>query len=294
MIRVALAGLACARLALGAEPPAASAPAVVGLDHVPIAVADLDAASERYRALGFTLKPGRPHDNGIRNQHAKFADGTELELITTAEARDPLTTTYRRHLARGDGPAFLALYAPSLEQAAARLEAARLPHARHGPYVDVGDQNGLGYVFLGPRNASPTDRPEHFAHANGATSLIAVWLAGDLAAERRLLETLGARVATADLRVPQPATAPVAHFAEGDVVLLPRERQLVPGRRIVGATLAVRDLAVAEAALARGGLPSPQRTATPQGTSVFLPPAQTHGLWLELRQSAPQSRRRAR
>jgi hypothetical protein len=97
---------------------------VVGLDHLPVAVANLDEAAARYLRLGFVLKPGRPHANGIRNQHAKFADGTEIELITAPDARDALTATYRRHLALGDGPAFLALFAPSLEEAAARLDAA--------------------------------------------------------------------------------------------------------------------------------------------------------------------------
>ena len=61
----------------------------MGLDHVVIAVNDLERAAERYRALGFSLKPGRPHSNGIRNFHAKFPDGTELELLTAPEARDP-------------------------------------------------------------------------------------------------------------------------------------------------------------------------------------------------------------
>src|SRR3982751_4408188 len=84
-------------------------PAVVGLDHVPIAVADLEAAAATYRRLGFTLKPGLAHENGIRNEHAKFADGAELELITAPSAVDSLTTTYRRHLVNGDGPAFLAM-----------------------------------------------------------------------------------------------------------------------------------------------------------------------------------------
>ena len=54
--------------------PPPEGPVIAGLDHVPIAVGDLDAAAARYRALGFALKPGRPHANGIRNQHAKFAD----------------------------------------------------------------------------------------------------------------------------------------------------------------------------------------------------------------------------
>src|SRR5262245_66326123 len=115
---------------------AAPEPAVTGLDHIPIAVADLARAADDYRALGFALKPGRPHDNGIQNQHVKFTDGTELELITAPEARDALTTTYRRHLQRGDGPAFLALFAPRIPYAAERLAAANVPDAVNGGSID--------------------------------------------------------------------------------------------------------------------------------------------------------------
>jgi catechol 2,3-dioxygenase-like lactoylglutathione lyase family enzyme len=265
--------------------PSADAPLIVGLDHIPVAVARLEEAAERYRSLGFTLKPGRPHDNGIRNQHAKFADGTEIELITAPEARDPLTTTYRRHLAEGDGPAFLALYAPSMEASAARLDGARAAYSRSGPYLNFDDPPDLGYLFLGPRNHSPTDRPEHFDHPNGASALVAVWLAGDdLSQERRLFAALGAQIASAAVRAPDAVTATLARFPEGDVVLLPKDRQLVPGRRIVGATLRVRSLATVEAVLARGASPAPGRVAGPQGTSIFLAPALTHGLWLEFRE----------
>ena len=239
--------------------PGGAQPAT-GLDHIPIAVNDLDRASADYRALGFALKSGRPHDNGIANQHVKFPDGTELELITAPAARDALTTTYRTHLAAGDGPAFLALFAPGVDAGSLGLNA-----------------DPLQYIFMFGRNQSPTDRPEHFAHANTAESLIGVWLAaGDLSNERRLLETIGARVRPEAVRVPDPVTAPVAHLAEGDVLLLPGSRQLVPGRRIVGATLRVRDLATARRILAGRGREI--------GSSIFLPPAITHGLWLELRE----------
>src|SRR6186713_1292892 len=120
----ACAAALTAIVALGLPP----APPSTGLDHIPIAVNDLGRASADYRALGFALKPGRPHDNGIRNQHVKFPDGTELELITAPAARDPLTTTYRRHLAQGDGPAFLAFFAPSRREALARLDSAKISH----------------------------------------------------------------------------------------------------------------------------------------------------------------------
>ena len=53
MIRLAtsLAVLLLAALSGAPTGPGGEPAAVVGLDHVPIAVADLEAAAERYRAL---------------------------------------------------------------------------------------------------------------------------------------------------------------------------------------------------------------------------------------------------
>jgi hypothetical protein len=260
-------------------------PAVLGLDHIPIAVDNLSSAAMRYRDLGFSLKPGRPHANGIQNEHAKFPDGTELELITASEATDALTTTYRRHLVHGDGPAFLAFFAPNLDPVARLLDTRKIIYRRAPPFIDVLDTS-LAYIFFGPRNHSPTDRPEHFAHANTAQSLIAVWLAdNELGHERRLLRTLGATLSEEQVRLPEPVNATVAHLPEGVVVLLPGSRRLAPGRRIVGATVRVRSLDIAARVLERVPLSSPpRRAASGNGTSLFLSPDVAHGLWLELRE----------
>jgi catechol 2,3-dioxygenase-like lactoylglutathione lyase family enzyme len=258
--------------------------AVRGLDHIPIAVHDLEAAAARYRELGFTLKPGTPHDNGIRNQHVKFADGTELELITAPRAVDPLTSTYRQHLSAGDGPAFVAFYAPSMVRVAEQLDVVRQAYRKDHVFIDIPNDDPIGYVFFGPRNRSPTDRPEHFAHANSADSLVAVWIAADdLSRERRLLQALGATFARKAVRVPDPLTADVARLPEGDVLLLPGARQLVPGRRIVGATLRVRSLENAKAVLS-AIVPALDLRVGGDATSIILPPSVTHGLWLELRE----------
>jgi hypothetical protein len=207
------------------------------------------------------LKPGRPHDNGIRNQHAKFLDGTELELITAPEARDDLTATYRKHLAAGDGPAFVAFHVPGLSQA--------------------GRNAAPPYVFFGGLNRSPTDKPEHFTHPNGAEALIGVWLADDdLSRERTLLQAIGARIERRAVRVPDQLTTDVARVGEDEVVLLPGRFQIVPGHRIVGATVAVKNVDAARRLLERT-LGAPLQAAS---RSVFLPPAATNGLWLELRQ----------
>jgi catechol 2,3-dioxygenase-like lactoylglutathione lyase family enzyme len=244
---------------------ALSPPLVLGIDHVPVAVADLEAAGARYRALGFTLKPGRPHANGIRNLHAKFADGTEIELITAPAAVDPLTRHYREHLTAGDGPAFLALFASPGVQVEERLAAAG---------VRVPD-----YFFFGPRQASPTDLPEHFAHANSAYAVTRVWLADDdLSAERRLLEALGATFHRETAAFPDPMQAEIADFPQGSVALVAGAQQVVHGRRIAGITVAVRDLDAAAAVAGAGS----RRTAS----SVFVDPRVAAGYRLEFRRQS--------
>jgi catechol 2,3-dioxygenase-like lactoylglutathione lyase family enzyme len=188
-LAAAVAGVAAAWVCAALN----AAPAVhVGLSHVPIAVADLEQAAADYSRLGFALKEGRLHPNGIRNRHVKFPDGTELELITAPAATDALTRYYRTVIAAGDGPAFLSLDAHPADVAARQVTAAGLPAHVSGGYVDFPYESALGYVFFAGLNQSPTDRPEHFAHRNGAQRLIGVTLAGsDLTPERRLFRALG-------------------------------------------------------------------------------------------------------
>jgi hypothetical protein len=228
------------------------------------------------------LKPGRPHDNGIRNQHVKFPDGTEIELLTAPEARDDLTTRYRRHLAGGDGPAYFALYPPETDDAVRRLESAEIGFRRNGGLITFGEAHPLRTLFFGRRNHSPTDRPEHFAHPNTAYSLIAIWLAGDdLAPERNLLTVFGGAAKRRTVPAPDRVRAEVVPLQEAEIYLLPPSRQLAPGRKIVGATVSVKSLAAARASLR---LPQTVEKPLAKDRSLFLPPSVTHGLWLELRE----------
>ena len=236
-----------------------SQPSSISLDHVVLAVNDLEATAARYRRLGFALKPGRPHENGIRNEHVKFRDGTEIELLTAPEAKDGMTTRYRQHLAEGDGPAYLALFprpAPPKPEATP------------------------SYVFYGQGNRSPTDRPEHFAHANTAYTLTAVWLAAaDLSQERALLQEYGAPSRPGKLEA-LAADAQVASVMDGAIYLLPERFRVHPRRPVVGASVAIRDRQAAARVLTTSGVPF--RTIQ---NSILLAPPETNGLWIELRES---------
>jgi catechol 2,3-dioxygenase-like lactoylglutathione lyase family enzyme len=263
--------------------PAPAASPVRGLDHVVVAVADLDSAAARYRALGFALKRGRPHDNGIRNQHVKFRDGTEIELLAAPEARDSLTAQYRRHLAGGDGPAFFALYTSNPDELGRWLKAGGFAPLHEGGLVTFPAGDPLHEVFFGGRNRSITDQPENFAHANTADALVAMWLAGEgVHGDRDLLVALGARAAPRTLLLPDSVSAEVMAVGDGEVYLLPVARQVTPGRKIVGATVRVRNLEKAREVLARAGFTGLREARSERGHSLFLPPAVTHGIWLEL------------
>jgi hypothetical protein len=235
----------------GAMPASAQQP-VLGLDHIPVVVKDLDRAKQDFMKLGFTLKPGRPHDNGLRNEHVKFADGTEIELITPTEASDELSSRYVDWLRQGDGAVSLGLYRPG-----------KTPAPPPG-------------VFFAGRQKSPTDLPEHFDHPNSAVTLSGIWLAGS-PVERKLSNLPGARAVQAPFCAPFGFGDKVVQWKEGELFLLPESQQIVPGRPIVAATVTVRSLAAVQGVFA-----ATRTTARPSpGCARNSLWVETHGLWLE-------------
>jgi catechol 2,3-dioxygenase-like lactoylglutathione lyase family enzyme len=54
---------------------------LLGIDHIVIAVPDLETATRNYRDLGFTVVPGGRHPTGTHNALIGFADGAYIELL---------------------------------------------------------------------------------------------------------------------------------------------------------------------------------------------------------------------
>jgi Glyoxalase-like domain len=70
---------------------------------------DLRSAVAQFRAMGFTIKPGRRHQNGIENVSIKFADGSYVELITAHNGTDSLAKQYEEMLKTGEGASYVFL-----------------------------------------------------------------------------------------------------------------------------------------------------------------------------------------
>ncbi|MDR6213370.1 VOC family protein [Paracidovorax wautersii] len=157
------------------------------LDHVVIAVHDLDRTVQDYRALGFTVYPGGQHPGRTsHNALVVLADGAYLELIAW-RGPAPQERWWRTLQAAGEGLVDFALQTPD---AAADLAAA---HARglaslHGP-VDGGrvrpdgerlqwrtarhDTPDVPFLCgdLTPRRLRVPDDAAVQRHANGATGV---------------------------------------------------------------------------------------------------------------------------
>ncbi len=66
----------------------------LSIDHVTIAVKDLESTINFFEDLGFTIKPGTKHENSIRNAHIKFKNGASIELLTATKKRDEISGWY--------------------------------------------------------------------------------------------------------------------------------------------------------------------------------------------------------
>ncbi len=95
------------------------------LDHVVIAVNDLDRAVADYQALGFTVYPGGVHHGGVsHNALVVFADGAYFEIIAYREEA-PANRWWRVLTTAGEGIVDFAVLPENTERdvAAARATA---------------------------------------------------------------------------------------------------------------------------------------------------------------------------
>ncbi|OYU26364.1 MAG: hypothetical protein CFE41_16535 [Burkholderiales bacterium PBB2] len=265
-VLVATAGTACAQ----------NPNALAGIDHIPLAVRDLQMASEDFRKLGFAIKPGRDHGASIRNRHIKFPDGSGLELITVGSASDELSVFYMEHLKEGDGPAYVSFHVRDAAKLASALSKAHIEVDQAAGLTTFKDPR-LGFVFITLDNRSPTDRPEHFDHLNGAVAMSEVWIASDDPHPlKELLLALGATSRVSVVRVPEPTEGEVFELQNGRVVIVRARHQLLAGRPVFGVVMSTK--------LTKNEAHTDQHSQVSNpGSKRLISPSNAHGLWLEFR-----------
>ncbi len=269
------------------------------LDHVGIAVRDLDAGAAAYERLGFTLTPFGRHTGalapggpsvplGTGNRCAMLADGY-LEVIAVVDPALP-ARGIEAVVARREGAYILALECDDARATSGRLAAAGFGARGTQPLerpvetpdgactarfervpVPDGEMPEGRVFYIRHLTREVIGQPRHLGHANGAVALgeVILHVADRDEAAARYARFLGIE--------PQwQAEAQVFTLARGRCVLadeaalaqiLP-DMPLPPAPAIAGFTVAVADLDKARALLAGNGI----TTANRDGRILVPPP----------------------
>lgn len=294
-----------------------------GLDHVNLATADLAAVVKTLEALGLGRPVRGRMPDGLENANFYFEDATYLEVLATTDAAR--TPWVPRFLARGPGLMKLVLVARSVEESAAFLRGRGIATAlpRGGTIRTEGERTrGRGELWrkllLDPSPLpcdclfliayAPEDRAKvlrlvdegslrrRFRHPNTARGLHAVsWAVPDLDGAVRSFARIGlaaggtfadARLAARGRRIQVGAGAILllspASAGSGPVARLLEQRG---GAALLGASLAVRELATARRLAEAGAGRTLPESSGPLGRAILVPPEVAHGAWLELVES---------
>ena len=161
------------------------------LDHVIVAVANLDQAMADYQSLGFTVFFGGQHAGGVtHNALICMADGSYIELIAPVDPQTPPAAS--PYLGTGNGYAGFALLVDDLQAIADQLAKAGLDFDGPNPGGRVtpdGEELRWESLFfpgsiapfliadVTPRHLRVPRDPAKLHHANGALGLRALSVA---------------------------------------------------------------------------------------------------------------------
>jgi len=258
-----------------------------GIDHLVIAVRDLDAARAAYRRLGFTLTPEARHPFGTKNSLIQL-EGAFLELVAIANPvlipeptpqRFSFAAFNRDFLARHEGLSMLVLKSrdANLDHVAfatsglPTFEPIRFERAARAP---DGSERTVAFTmtftldrrlgdagFFTCQHHYPENfwRPEYQRHANTARRIeAAVMVARDPADFHEFLThftgvhdmtstSLGIEIDTGDGRI--SVASPVGYHGQ-----FGEEPSEADPRRFLGCRIGVADLDAARAQLAANGI----------------------------------------
>ncbi len=167
----------------------------IRIDHVITVVANLDSAILAYEELGFTVKQGSLHKNGLLNAHIKFKNNTSFELMSIpGEPSDEVAKEYADLLKHGEGGVFLALSGIETDEMGGRLNELDIEYntlpGKNWDYITFPQNSRLAHIFFIDYHIKPNDNLRMLTHENSANGIQAVWLEGD-EKTKHLLEILG-------------------------------------------------------------------------------------------------------
>lgn len=276
---------------------------LAGIDHLIIGVRDLDAARQRYARLGFNSTPRGRHQGWGTANHCIMFENDYLELLGILDPGE-FTNGLDRFLAEREGLLGIALATRDADGTAAAWREAglhpgepkilgRLLESEDEPaelrfanvMLPAEETGGVGLFACGHLTPALLRRPAWLAHPNGARVVRSCTIAA--AEPAAVVAAMGRIVGSASVTGTDNVAA--VHVGHHVILIAPHEDAALihpqadipdrpEGARLVAMTIGVADVGRAADFL---GLQGVRFARSPNG-DVLVPPAEAHGVALEL------------
>ncbi len=222
-----------------------------GIDHMVIAVKDLQQAAADYRKLGFTVEPGGRHPGGTENAAVALESHEYLELLTVYDANGSGARDFVSFLSKQEGALAVGLDTSSADLTATHLRGAGLevrgptggtitydgidetppvlwkgvevvtPSPYLSDFVFFIEYNREAHAALVRKHPALERRTQPTQHRNGARAIKSFWLAvDDLESAARTYASVGFPVGP-ERPVPDlQATGREVEAGDGSILLL--------------------------------------------------------------------------
>ena len=156
----------------------------IKVDHVIYVTENLDSTINRIQEIGFTIKKGRQHSNGILNARIKFENNSSLEFITiNGTPKDDLAKEYQELITQKEGRVYIALTGIKLNLLSAKLQKSEIQHSievgKNWNYLTFPKGSNLALFFFIEYHTNFKSRPSLYKHKNGVTQINTIYLEDD-------------------------------------------------------------------------------------------------------------------
>ena len=155
----------------------------IKIDHIIAVTKNLDKAIDEYSNLGFTIKPGRLHTNGLLNAHIKFPNNTSFELMTIkGDPKDKMAQDYQSLINNGEGGVYLAFTGLSTDSLAHLFDELAIEYTiqkeKAWNYISFPATTSFGHLFFIEYKLTFEDSVQFFRHDNQSIAVKEVKIDG--------------------------------------------------------------------------------------------------------------------
>lgn len=146
----------------------------IKIDHIIAVSNNLDSSIAHFSKLGFIVKPGRLHKNGIRNAHIKFRNGSSYEIISIeGEPKDAIARKYITLLEEKEGGVFIAISGLSTAAMINKLDSLNIEYnlikSKAWNYITF-NSTALSHLFFIEYKIKNVENPKFTSHPNAMNS----------------------------------------------------------------------------------------------------------------------------